>query len=279
MQTTIAWRHPLRNVMTVIRALFSVATNDRCGFLNPKRALAENVAVQFFMKWHLLRSASATLAALLILNGCRAGHPSDDQIKQVNQLVGDRTDVKWDVARLFEDHDPVPPPPSGELTLRNATERALRRNLSLVANAENLSIAHAQLVQAGLYANPVIGQSSGFLFPISPVGGIPSMDGNIQQLLNTFFTQPAKVRIARFQEVQANIDLSTQTFTLAQQVDGKYQEMIHLLRARRLAARIEGLYVRAVSAAEARQRVGVIPTPELNRAPSTTMTRGGRSST
>ena len=121
-------------------------------------------------------------------------------------------------------------------------------------------------MQAGLFQNPVIGQSSGLLFPFSTGAGFPSVDGNIQQVLNTFFNQPTKVRIARLQEIQANIDLSTQAFALAQQVGGKYQEMIHLLRARKLAGRIQDLYARAVSAAEARQRVGIIPTPELNRA-------------
>jgi cobalt-zinc-cadmium efflux system outer membrane protein len=206
------------------------------------------------------------MVALLPILGCHAGHPSPEQIKQVNELVRDRASINWDVAGLFNENGGIPPEPIGELTLRDATERSLAHNLSIIASSENLSIAHAQLVQAGLIANPTLGQSSGLLFPIMPHGGYPSVDGNFTQVLNSIFTQPTRVSIAKFQEVQANIDMASQAYLLAQQVDGKYQEMIQLLRRRKLALRIQDLYARAVLAAEARRKVGVIATPELNRA-------------
>lgn len=198
--------------------------------------------------------------------GCNAGHPSRQQIAQVNQLVRDRAAVRWDVGRLFDENARVPPAPIGDLSLQEATERALAHNLSLIASSENLSIAHAQLVQAGLIANPTVGQSSGLLFPFYSHGGYPSVDGNVTQVLNSIFTQPVRVSVAKFQEVQANIDMANQAYLLGQQVDGKYQEMIQLVRRRTLADRIENLYARAVRAAEARRKVGIITTPELNRA-------------
>lgn len=197
--------------------------------------------------------------------GCNAGHPSAEQIRQVNQLVQDRTAVKWDVGSLFNKDADLPPVPVGELSLQEATRRALAHNLSLIASSENLSIAHAQLVQAGLIANPTLGQSSGLLFPFD-AHAYPSVDGNITQVLNSIFTQPARVSVAKFQEVQANIDMANQAYVLAQQVDGKYQEMIQLVRRRKLAERVTDLYARAVRAAEARRKVGIITTPELNRA-------------
>ena len=203
--------------------------------------------------------------AIVLFCGCNAGHPSPAQIKQVNQLMRDRTVTNWDVARLFDENERILPEPIGELTLRDATERSLSHNLSLIASGENLSIAHAQVVQAGLIANPTLGQSSGLLFPFYS-HGYPSVDGNITQVLNSIFSQPTRVSIAKFQEVQANIDMASQAYLLAQQVDGKYQEMIQLLRRRKLAVRIQDLYARAVQAAEARRKVGIIATPELNRA-------------
>jgi len=206
------------------------------------------------------------LLGLLWLFGCNAGHPSSEQIKDVNHLFHDRAPLDWDVARLFKENESLPPEPTGELTLRAATELALSHNLALIASSENLSIAHAQLVQAGLIQNPTIGESSGLLFPISPHGGYPSVDGNISEVLNSIFTQSTRVNSAKVQELQANIDMATQAYLLAQQVDGKYQEMIELLRRKKLAQRTEDLYARAVKAAEARQRVGIIATPELNRA-------------
>ena len=208
---------------------------------------------------------ASPLAAMTLL-GCNAGHPSPEQIKQVNQLVYDRASINWDVSKLLDEKEHIPPEPVGELKLRDAVERALAHNLSLIASSENLSIAHAQLVQAGLIQNPTLGESSGLLFPFSSHMGYPSVDGNITQVLNSIFNQPARVSIARFEEIQANIDMASQAYLLAQQVDGKYQEMIQLVRRRKLALRIEELYARAVKAAEARRKVGIIATPELNRA-------------
>lgn len=198
--------------------------------------------------------------------GCNAGHPSSQQIRQVNQLVADRAAVQWDVGRLFEQGRTIPPPPQGELVLRDATERALAHNLSLIASGENLSIAHAQLVQAGLIQNPTIGQTSATLFPISPAVGAVSFDVLISQTINSILTAPNREAVAKLQELQANIDMANQAYALAQQVDGKYQEMIQLSRRGRLAGRITDLYARAVRAAEARRKVGIITTPELNRA-------------
>jgi cobalt-zinc-cadmium efflux system outer membrane protein len=203
--------------------------------------------------------------AAIITGGCNAGHPSKEQLDQVNHLVGDRTDVRWDAQHLFDDSIPAAQP-IDVLTLSTATEQSLAHNLSLIASGENLSIAHAQMVQAGLFPNPTIGQSGPFAFPISPNGGYTPFDILISDTINGFITQPTKVAVAKFQEVQANIDLSSDAFTLAQQVDSKYQEMISLIRRKRLQIKIQELYKRALAAAEARQKVGIISTPEVNRA-------------
>ncbi len=205
------------------------------------------------------------VAPMALIPGCNAGHPSSEQVNRVNSMVDQRMTVDWNVRSLFEEY-PAVSEPAGYLTLQQAIDLSLKHNLSLIASGENLSIAHAQLVQAGLIQNPTLGQSSGFLYPISPHEGLPSMDGNISQVLNSIFTQPARVSVAQVQELQANIDMASQAYSLAQQVDGKYQEMVHLVRGRRLLVRIQDLYQRAVQAAEARQKVGIIPTPELNRA-------------
>lgn len=204
--------------------------------------------------------------SLVATCGCQSVKPTPEQVGQVNTLVKERTGINWDAAPLLADKLPATEPPTGVLTLAEATERALRRNLSLVASAEGLTIAHAQLVQAGLIQNPTLGQTSATSWPLNPAVGAISFDVLISQTINSIFTQPARVSVAKVQQVQAGIDLATQAFTLAQQVDAKYQEMIHLQRAQRLARRIVDLYARAVQAAEARRRVGVIPTPELNRA-------------
>jgi cobalt-zinc-cadmium efflux system outer membrane protein len=239
--------------------VFSAARSQVLRFIGA--ILSAGVEMTSKPRWELPLLAGV----LALISGCHAGHPSPEQVKQVNALVDDRMRVDWDVRRLLDQRSP-PVEPAGDLSLQQATELALQHNWSLEASSENLSIAHAQLVQAGLIQNPTLGQSSGFIFPISPHEGLPSMDGNITQVLNSIFTQPARVSVAQVQEVQANIDMATSAYTLAQQVDDKYQEMVHLARARKLLIQIQELYEKAKNAAEARQKVGIISTPELNRA-------------
>ena len=204
---------------------------------------------------------------LWTLCGCQSITPTAAQVKQVDELVSSRAGTRFDVGPLLSGAEEIPPP-TGDLTLEEATDRALRKNLSLVAAAENLTIAHGQLMQAGLIQNPTLGQTSATLWPLQPAAGAISFDVLISQTINSIITQPARVSVAKVQETQANIDLATQAFTLTQQVDSKYQEMIHLRRAHGGCSPADHrpLCPRAVRAAKARSRVGIIPTPELNRA-------------
>lgn len=209
----------------------------------------------------------ALVFVAMLAMGCEQASPTRRELSQMNRLVADRTGKPFDAGALLAyDASRQEPPPRGVLTLDEAVARALRHNYALVAAAENLTIARAQVAQASLIQNPAIGQSSGLLFPLSPAMGLPSFDFNITQALNSIFTQPARVRVARLQELQTQIDLATQAFTLSQQAQSKYQEMTHLVRSREIAQRIVEVYGRAVQAAEARQQVGLIPQPELNRA-------------
>jgi cobalt-zinc-cadmium efflux system outer membrane protein len=207
--------------------------------------------------------------ALFGLIGCdsQSVRPTAKELSDVNTLVGDRVGKPIDAQQLLDTDPRVPPPaPEGELTLEEAIDRALSHNLALVASAENLTLARAALVQAGLIQNPTLSQNSGTLFAISPTSPATAFDFAIAQVINSILTQPAKVAQAKIQSTQASIDLAAQAFALAEQAQTKYQEMVHTQRSTKLAVRVEELYRRAVQAAEARQKVGIVPTPEVNRA-------------
>jgi cobalt-zinc-cadmium efflux system outer membrane protein len=223
--------------------------------LAPAQSLAEGPSA-----W-----SASCIGLLLALSGCHAGHPSQEQVREVNSLYQQRAATPWSVERLFAD-DTNLSEPTGSLTRQTATAAALEHNLTLRALAENLSIAHAQLVQAGLLPNPTFGQSGSFAFPIHPLGGLTPFDLLFTESINGILTQPTRAAEAKLEEAQADIDLATQAYSLEQQVDSKYQEMVHLVRALKLLEKIRDLYSRAVQAAEARRKVGIIPTPELNRA-------------
>ena len=165
--------------------------------------------------------------------------PSSRQVGEVNRLVRDRTTSTIDALALLATNPRIEQPsPVGTLTLRDAVDRTLMHNLSLVASAENLSIAQVQLAQAGLFQNPNIGQTGAFYFPLSAQSAAVAFDVAISQTLNTFFTRPYKVAAAKAQRFQAGIDIAAQAFDLAQQAAGKYGEMAHLLRNRKLAVKI-----------------------------------------
>ncbi len=220
---------------------------------------------------HLKGFAAVMLAGSLLVAplGCdsQSVRPTARELSEVNTLVGDRVGKSIDAQQLLDTDPRVPPPaPSGELTLAQAVDLTLGHNLALVASAENLTIARAELVQAGLIQNPTIGESSGILFPISPTNLATAFDFNISQVLNSILTQPLKVAQARVQSAQVGIDLAAQAFDLAEQCQSKYQELVHAQRSIRVGQRVAELYRRAVQAAEARQKVGVVPTPEVNRA-------------
>ena len=208
------------------------------------------------------------LLVAVALAGCHAStHPDVAHLNEVNRLVRDRTTSTIDALALLATNPRIEQPsPVGTLTLRDAVDRTLMHNLSLVASAENLSIAQVQLAQAGLFQNPNIGQTGAFYFPLSAQSAAVAFDVAISQTLNTFFTRPYKVAAAKAQRFQAGIDIAAQAFDLAQQAAGKYGEMAHLLRNRKLAVKIASSYRRAWNAAEARAKVGMIPKPDVNRA-------------
>jgi outer membrane protein TolC len=214
---------------------------------------------------HFLWSAALLIAAI---GGCHAPtHPDPQHLAAIDALVAERTTSQINTMRLLQaDLHVEVTPPTGILTLEEAIDRTLAHNFSLIANAENLPIAQSQLAQAGLWQNPTLGQTGALFFPLSGQGGLPAWDVEIGQLVNTFLTRPYKVAVAEAQRFQAGIDLATQAFDLAEQTAGKYAEMGHLLRDRKLAEKVSAFYKRAWDAAEARMKVGVVARPDVNRA-------------
>lgn len=207
----------------------------------------------------------------VLLTGCAGWEePKLDpkHIDRVNGLINDRTQAALDVMKLLEQNPQKPvQTPRGELTSNEAVELALQHNLSLVAAAESLRIAQANLVQAGLLPNPSFGPSGAFYLPISPHTGYAlAWDLLINQNINSFFTLPNKVAVAKAQRFQAGIDLASQAFSLAQQTRSQFDQLAYLTRDRRLQERIAQTYRQAVAEANAQMRVGLVTQVDVNRA-------------
>jgi cobalt-zinc-cadmium efflux system outer membrane protein len=205
------------------------------------------------------------LAILFLgIGGCISSTPEPEHLAEIDHLVDERAGLPLKTSTLLAaDPQAAGAAPVGILSLDEAIDRALSRNFSLIASAETVAIAQAELAQAGLVANPTASFSAQWVHPHAL-----GMDlvGSLLQELNGFLTRSTRVEIARAQRFQVGLDLAGQAFDLSQQVESKYRALSHLLRARKLADRIVDQYDRALKAAEARARVGVIPIPDVNRA-------------
>jgi cobalt-zinc-cadmium efflux system outer membrane protein len=160
-----------------------------------------------------------------VLTGCasvpkEAGFP--DVRKIIEQRIGLR--VHWNQG-TSEDAavvDTVRSMLQQELTLDEAVQIALLNNRSLQATYEELGIAQADLVQAGLLRNPVFGAS--FRFPDKTVGGHRSTNTEfsvVQDFLD-LLVLPLRKKVATAQFEQTKLRAGDAILNLAAEVRSAY---------------------------------------------------------
>src|SRR6267143_5544418 len=138
-----------------------------------------------------------TVAALTAA-GCASTSPRPS-FEQVSKLVEERggKPLHWDEGTpadaQVQAH--VRDLLRGTLTPEGAVEVALLRNQGLVATYEELGVAQADLVQAGLLRNPTFGAR--VRFPTS--GGVVDTEFSIAQDFLGIFTLPLRKRVAAAQ--------------------------------------------------------------------------------
>jgi cobalt-zinc-cadmium efflux system outer membrane protein len=139
------------------------------------------------------------LAVSLCATSCASTSPSP-AFRDMGQLITSRTGlhVVWNQAG---DDDLAVAKTlrallSRELTVDGAVQVALLNNKSLLATYEDISVAQADLVQAGLLQNPVFGASLAF-----PVAGTAQTGGtlSVSQDFLSVFTLAARKRVATAQ--------------------------------------------------------------------------------
>ncbi|MGD9724345.1 MAG: TolC family protein [Pirellulales bacterium] len=161
------------------------------------------------MRTNLARRSGVFIAGLA-LAGCAAVQPDQD-FAAVRQQVGERTgtDLRW-YALTPEDEkvsERTRELLSRELSVDSAVEIALLSNRRLQASYEELGVARADLVQAGLLLNPVLSADVTFGLNTSAYGVAV---GLIQNFMRAFQI-PLRKRVAE-------AALQEATFTVASQV-------------------------------------------------------------
>lgn len=172
-----------------------------------------------------LRSArlGVALSLLVLLSGC-AQLVRRDGFGEVQTLVGERglaQDVAWhdEAAARQQAESAVATLLARELTADAAVQLALLNNPGLQATYEDLGVAQADLVQAGLLENPRF--TGAMLF-----GGVsPTYDFDVAQSFLELLLLPARKRIAGAQFEQARLRVAGEVFGLAAKVRAAFYHL------------------------------------------------------
>jgi outer membrane protein, heavy metal efflux system len=191
----------------------------------------------------------------LAATGCASVSPKasfDDVSALVAERGGPR--IHWDQGTPADEqvrtrvHDLV----TGTLTPDGAVEVALLRNQGLVATYEELGIAQADLVQAGLLRNPSLGAR--VRFPTSGPGKFIDTEFSLAQDFLDLFTLPLRKRVAAAQLDAAKARVGSSVLELTALV----RQAVVTLQAAQATVEVRKLVLEAQSAAaelRARQRV------------------------
>lgn len=167
-------------------------------------------------------------AALLLLAvaGC-ASVPRDAGFKEVQAMARERVghDLRWD--RGGEEdaqvRDRLRALLAAPLTDEGAVEVALLRNRGIQAVYEELGIAQADLVQAGLLRNPTFGAT--VRFPLKSSSAIENEFSIAQDFLD-LFTLPLRKHVAAAQFEQARLRVGGEVLRLAGDVRTAWVELV-----------------------------------------------------
>jgi len=196
-----------------------------------------------------MKGASLPLAALALAS-CASVSPKSD-FEDVSRLVRDRggPEMHWDEGVAADDQVKarVQQLVLGKLDPEDAVEVALLRNQGLVAQYEQLGIAQADLVQAGLLTNPSFGAR--VRFP-SGSGSIDTEFSLAQDFLD-LLTVPLRKKVAAAQLEATKARVGQAVLELTAQV----RTAIVTLQAAQATAEVRRLILDAqAAAAELRRR-------------------------
>ncbi len=182
----------------------------------------------------------------LAATGCASVSPKAS-FEDVSALVAERggARIHWDQGTPADEqvrarvHDLV----TGTLTPDGAVEVALLRNQGLVATYEELGIAQADLVQAGLLRNPTLGAR--VRFPTSGPGTFIDTEFSVAQDFLDLFTLPLRKRVAAAQLDATKARVGSTVLELTAQV----RQVMVTLQAAQATVEVRKLVLEAQGAA------------------------------
>ncbi len=202
------------------------------------------------------------LALFAAVGGCASLDPAPD-INRAATTVGERSGVTptwtqpWEA--LLTTWDGLSP-----LKVEQALAMALRNNREIRSQVEQISASRADLVQAGLLPNPVIGLT--LRFPFDPVSGGTFIGAQAVQSFTALWLRDGRIRAADARLNQTVLDISDKALRLVAEVKTTHARIVYGQRALALSDNNLATIQRSVDSLDARIRGGEGTPLDVNRA-------------
>lgn len=206
--------------------------------------------------------ATLAFALALIAGGCASLDPTPD-IGRAASTIGDRSGVTpdwtqpWETALTTWDG-------RSPLTREAALVMALRNNRVIRSQVEQISASRADLVQAGLLPNPVLGLT--LRFPVDPVSGGTFIGAQVVQSFTALWLRDGKVKAADARLNQTVLDVSDKALRLVADVKATHARIAFGERALALSDENLATIRKSIDSLDARVRGGEGTTLDVNRA-------------
>jgi len=218
----------------------------------------------------LIRPLAPVACLLVVLaGGCASLDPKPD-IDRAASTVGSRSGVTptwtepWELSlptsqtsgATWDGHSP--------LKVSQAVAMALRNNREIRAQVEQIAASRADLVQAGLLPNPVVGMT--LRFPFDPVSGGSFIGAQVVQSFTALWLRNGKIRAADARLNQTVLDISDKALRLVAEVKATHARIAFGQNALVLSDENLTTIRRSIDSLDARIRAGEGTSLDVNRA-------------
>lgn len=220
-------------------------------FLPPRRSIPEHRTL-----------APAALVLLSVVSGCASLDPKPD-INRGTSIVAERSGVTptwtepWEASLTSWDG-------RTPLKVQQALAMALRNNREIRSQVEQIAASRADLVQAGLLPNPVLGLT--LRFPFDPVSGGTFVGAQVVQSFTALWLRDGKLKAADARLNQTVLDISDKALRLVAEVKAVHARITFGQLAVHHAEHNLVTIQKSIDSLEARVRGGEGTSLDVNRA-------------
>lgn len=206
--------------------------------------------------------APVVLALLAVVGGCASLDPKPD-INRAASTVGERSGVTpvwaepWEASLTSWDG-------RSPLKVEQAVVMALRNNREIRAEVEQIAASRADLVQAGLLPNPVLGLT--LRFPFDPVSGGSFVGAQVVQSFTALWLRDGKIKAADARLNQTVLDISDKALRLVAEVKSTHARIAFGQNALALSDGNVATIQRSIDSLDARVQGGEGTPLDVNRA-------------